>query len=344
VPATTGASEYLLDQSIRHGIAVERFRAGEVRRILAFLNDDVIPDLLERLEGRMNRIASRGFDPQPFRTKKLRDMLSDLDEIVRRGRTELGKRLIRDMAGFASSESTWQIGRLREALELTGARPMDIGVPDAQTLRSIVTSRPFQGRFLRDELTEWGARTRSAVRQQIQIGMAAGESVSDIVRRVRGTSARRFEDGAVHISRRDAERIVRTAVTHVSTHARQAAMEANPGLVDRVQWISILDSRTSEICASLHGRTFPLRSGPRPPAHPGGCRSHISPVLVGDGPSDVGTFEAWWSWQSVDTQDEIFGPGKARLLRAGRITVKQLIDQRLRPLTLAQLVDLSSPS
>jgi SPP1 gp7 family putative phage head morphogenesis protein len=185
-----------------------------------------------------------------------------------------------------------------------------------------------------------------------------------MVRRLRGTKAAGFTDGVLQVARHDAERIVRTAVNHVSAHARQAVFESNQNMIKGVQWVSTLDSRTSQICASLDGQVYGVRSGLRPPAHPN-CRSTVVPVLKNfkelgiPGLKNIGTgqrhareilsgrvpetltFGQWWKRLPLGKQNEIFGPGKARLLRSGKISFSQLIDQNARPLSLSQLTKLA---
>jgi len=342
-------------------MVLERFKEGQIRQIVGLLNRDVIPDLLERLEGRLNRIASRGFDAGVQTTRRFRDMIAAVDVVIESGRRLLAVELREDLFGLARREAQWQSNRLAQAF--SGFLPPDFSfdVPSPALLRSIVTSRPMRGRFLRDEWRDWDRRTRVRVRRAINVGLAEGDSVAEIVRRLRGTRAQNFADGVLQASRHDAARIVRTAVNHVSSHARQATFAENDDVVDRVQWVSTLDLRTSEICAALDGRTFALRSGPRPPAHHQ-CRSTIVPVVkpfselgipglrdierngsrharevfTGRVPERV-TFPEWWRGLSKAKQNEVFGPGKAALLREGRISFRQLIDQRLRPLTLEQL-------
>jgi hypothetical protein len=49
------------------------------------------------------------------------------------------------------------------------------------------------------------------------------------------------------------------------------------------------------------------------------------------------TFDEWLSSKSKAFQDELLGPGRADLWRAGKITLSELLDQNGRPLPLAVL-------
>jgi SPP1 gp7 family putative phage head morphogenesis protein len=71
---------------------------------------------------------------------------------------------------------------------------------------------------------------------------------------------------------------VRTLAAHVSSQVTDAIAARNPRDVLGVRWVSVLDSRASDICQGLAGQVFPAHDGPRPPAH-FNCRSTVVPVF-----------------------------------------------------------------
>ena len=196
--------------------------------------------------------------------------------------------------------------------------------------------------------------TKQQVKRQINMGMLQGESTDQIVRRIRGTRGARYADGVLQVPRRHAQSIVRTFVQHTTSHARQATFEANEEFIRYVRWVSTLDSRTSQICASLDGQVYDVQSGERPPAH-FNCRSTIVPVLKGwrslglkaPEPSTRASMSGqvpqklkygdWLLKQPIALQNQILGPGKAALLRRGTVPIKRFTDANLRPLTLKEL-------
>jgi hypothetical protein len=56
-----------------------------------------------------------------------------------------------------------------------------------------------------------------------------------------------------------------------------------------------------------------------------------------DGPVDKQSYIQWLSKQSKARQLEVLGPGKYKLWKEGKISLKDMIDQRNRPLTVAEL-------
>src|SRR3546814_20055097 len=60
-----------------------------------------------------------------------------------------------------------------------------------------------------------------------------------------------FKDGVIGgLNRRAAEALVRTAISHTATTARQAYISENTSVVKSIAWRSTLDGKTTLICRS----------------------------------------------------------------------------------------------
>ena len=128
------------------------------------------------------------------------------------------------------------------------------------------------------------------------------------------------------------------------------------------RWVSILDSKTSQICRSLDGQVFSFGRGPIPPAHPN-CRSSIvaeirgkwrkrddkgrfakddrvRPSPSGDVPATM-TYYEWLKQQPEEFQDDALGVTRAELFRKGGISAERFaalnLDRNFEPLTLAEM-------
>jgi len=360
VPPPLTANEDLLDRAILRAVFLERLKASDVRKLMVLLNDQVFPDLLERIRKVLERVASRGPDVGLHSQKQLQDLAASIRDIIQAGTGDAYAALKDSLGDIALSESNWQIAALSQASDAP-ALGLDFTAPAPSVLRSIVTSRPFQGALLRDWFKGLTRSTQDKVKAAINIGLVEGQSVDEIVARLRGTRAAKFADGVLQGTRRDVESVVRTAINHVSTQARQETLSANADLLRGVQWRSTLDLRTTEICISLDGEEFPIDEGPRPPAH-WNCRSKVVPVLKswqelgidrqqasastrasmdGQVPSDL-TYGDWLKRQSAARQDQVLGKGKAQLFRDGEISVDQFVDDRGHVLTLQELEALTN--
>lgn len=135
-----------------------------------------------------------------------------------------------------------------------------------------VLDRPWSGANYSARL--WGNTERLAqvVKQDITTSLIQGVNLKTMTKRV----SERL-DGA---KRNDVERLLRTEVNYVMN---QATLDGyKDAKVEKYEFDATLDSRTSQICASLNGDTFELDKAAvgvnYPPMHPR-CRSTTSPVI-----------------------------------------------------------------
>lgn len=339
------ANERLRSRVVAHSLYIERYKRAVYTRLQRFL-DRVEQDIVRQLQRR-----SVSGD---FTARRLELLLAAVADANSAGFQKFRDALRREVRALAKYEVEFQA----ELMQSVSGVVADLGVvaPTAATVYTAVFSRPFAGRLLRQWASGLERATLVKVQEAVRIGVAEGETVDQIVRRVRGTRALRYRDGAMEISRRNAQAVVRTAINHTVTRAREELYQANADLVKGVQWVSTLDTRTTEICMARDGKVFPLDSGPRPPAH-FGCRSTTVPVLKswkelginlkesrpGTRASMNGqvagtmTYGEWLRAQPRAVQEEALGREKARLFREGGLSVDRFVDRTGRPYTLEEL-------
>jgi SPP1 gp7 family putative phage head morphogenesis protein len=225
-------------------------------------------------------------------------------------------------------------------------------------IREMIREAPIHGRFVKDWLADLAPATAARVNQQIMIGATMGEGIDQIVRRIAGTRANQYTDGILQRSRRDIEATVRTAVAGVSNNVRQLTYEGNTRVIKAVLFVATLDLRTCEICGGFDGNQYEIDEGPRPPIHPV-CRCTTAPVLKswrelgldlkeapagtrasmdGQVPASV-DFPTWLGRRSAAEQDQVLGPARGTLYRAGEVKFRDFVDaeDKTRLLTLAEL-------
>jgi SPP1 gp7 family putative phage head morphogenesis protein len=279
------ANQALFDAALRHQVAVRRYSATLLKRMVRLL-EEADRDLVEHLRTKLARAvgATDG-------TARLEVLITE----VRAMREAIGANLEAlargELTDFASLEADW------EQAIITSAVPVELvlAAPALDTLRAVVESKPFQGRFLKDWFSSQRRGDQERLEQALRLGMANGETLDDIVRRVVGTRANKYADGILAINRRNAEAVVRTAVTHVSTAARGAVWAANEDIIWALRWTATLDGRTSPVCQSRDGDLAMVGDNripagaqalspkdARPPAHVN-CRSTMVAVLSPDG-------------------------------------------------------------
>ena len=337
----------LADSLTRGAVFIERLKAGEVKKFDPFLRE------IDRLI--RERLARE--DLTTFNRSRLEALLREIDGLIAGVQVRYTRLLELDLHQFAEYQSEFAATALNKA---TPASVM-VTTPTPELLLAAIKARPLQvtgaagGKLLEPFIADWSKADREAVTGAIRLGVAQGQTTQEVVTRIRGTRAAQYEDGLLAVSKRHAEAVVRTAVQHVGDVARNETYGANADIVKGEQWISTLDSRTTEICMSLDGTQWPLGEGPRPPAHIN-CRSVRAPVLAKEfefltkdeirasvnGPVDAGlTFFDWLKQQPASFQDEALGPRRGQLFRDGGLSAERFsqlqLGRNFEPMTLAEM-------
>lgn len=354
------ANDQLVIAAVRRAALLERTKNLYTRELVGFLNDELFPDLVARLQSRLERIRLRGFDSGVATTQRYQDMVDSLARMIVEEVDKAQGVLRTHLEDLAVDESAQLVKSLAAAAPVA----LDFVGPNVQMLRAIASEHPLRGKTLGEWFEKLGADLQSRLTQQVSIGLAQSETIPQIVQRIRGTDAANFEDGVLQVSRREAEAIARTAATDVATQARSITAAENDDIVKGEQWVATLDTRTCPICGALDGQMFAVGEGPMPAAHPN-CRCTRVPVLkswkelgisLSEAPpgtrasmngqvSEKLTFADWIEQEPAAIQDEILGPARAKLLRAGELSLGDFVDERRgRILTLQQIAALQHPN
>lgn len=258
------------DANVRHQIGLLRVAGGLRNRLHKLLNDTEadlrhsIADILRRYTGTQ----------RPADLARKQKLLREVEAIRNTAWEESRGILLAEVQALAIAEPRFMDALLRTVLPVQ----IETTLPPAQQLRAIVTSRPFEGRILRDWADNIATTDVARIQSQIQIGLTQGEDLPTITRRVVGTVRLRGTEGVTELARRDAETVVRTAVNHTANQARAEFFRQNADIVDEELFIATLDSRTTPVCRSYDGDRFPLGEGPMPPLHMR-CRSLRTAIL-----------------------------------------------------------------
>jgi len=311
-----------------------------MRRTLKSGHDAAVRELQHRLD----RLPRGGQVPEPLSLRRVRQMIAETDALAEASLVRGRDRLITELLALGASESQFAVA----AIETLFPVAYEFNTVPPQLVRSIVESRPMQGELLNDWFNGLSRARQRGISRVVSDGLVNGRSVQGIAREARTV---------LGTTQRHAETIVRTSVNHVSSHARDEAYKANDDIVQGVQYVAMLDARTTDICMSLDGQVFKVNEGPRPPMHHQ-CRSTTVPILKPwndipgvdasrmpertrrtlDGSIPASTsYNDWLKTQPVSVQNEALGPGRAELFRAGKISTQDLVDRNYRPLTLEQL-------
>lgn len=270
------SNERLRQGIVGHQIGLIRVSSALRQRTLAHLKRTEA-SLRRQIADRAMTLASDDQTPVTL-TPAVQRRLQRLEKAVRDARNPAFKAILGEMrselTAIAINEPKFMTALIRQV------EPVDLPLkqPDAGELKKIVTSRPFQGKLLREWARDIEADERRRIMNEIRIGLTQGRTSREITSRIVGTGALRGTDGVTNLTRGNLQTLVRTAIAHIGNAARREFAEANKRLFKVEQWVAVLDSRTSQICLSLNGRMFPIGKGIFPPAH-FNCRSIRAPYL-----------------------------------------------------------------
>lgn len=281
IGAITGANDGVASGIIGHAVNLERLKADEAR---------IVFGMLRKLEAKLIDDLNKA-DPTVVggktRTRRLQLLLANVQKTVKANYALIAKSHTETLTSVAGMEKTATANAIGQGV----ANNPKVGVaimqtlPPTTTLANLVNNTLIMGAPQKS----WWARQAGDLTQrfqdQMREGILAGEGVADLTRRVRGTKAQGFKDGIMHIKRYQAEALVRTSVQAVSNAARSETIMANADILDGLQWLATLDSRTSDICRARSGLVWTVDGTPvghnkkysPPPAH-WNCRSVVVPI------------------------------------------------------------------
>lgn len=330
--------EYL-DAAVRHQVEVRRTSNGEVLLLLA-LFELADRDLAKRIRSFFGSMAGQ---PHSISTKKIQSWFESLKKNRSETLSEFAAKLKSDLKQLAKIEAAAEQGILET---ITGK---ELARVTNKMLRDLL-NKPFgTGSTLNQMLRALNASDQARLIEALQMGISQGMTTDQLMAYIVGTKANRFSDGVLATTRRQAETVVRTAMTHTTNAAREQFWLLNQELFSGLKWVSVLDSRTTALCRSRDGRYAPLGLQPlppgvplleppsaRPPAHPN-CRSTMIAVLANQPlPKDV-TYGEWLKRQPATFQDKVLGKTKGKLFREGGMSVDQFVDRAGNELTLDEL-------
>ncbi|WP_417585335.1 minor capsid protein [Pelagibacterium sp.] len=345
------ANERLADAAVGHAIDLTRYSNGVVRRMIALLNR-ADTELFAQLVDALERLP-----PQSFTVQRLDALLVSVERLNASAYAAVGADLDTELVALAGYEAGYQHKLLASVLPPAVVESLTLSAVSASQVHAAAMARPFQGKLLSEALKDIEATRATRIRDAIRMGFLEGETIDQMVRRLRGTRALNYADGLLEVDRRGVEALVRTAVNHTANYSRQALFEANADLVKEWQFLATLDGRTTITCASLSGKTYAVGAGPQPPRH-WNCRSTSVPVLAsawealglrkseidpgtqasmdGQVAADV-SYSQWLRGKPAAFQDDVLGAERGKLFRDGKVSIDRFTDNKGRVYSLDEL-------
>ncbi len=323
-------NDHIRNETIQRSIDLERFKDNAVKRMLPILRE-IEADILVV-------ISKEGLTE--YKENRLADMLSQVRAITKAVYAKLGNVLDKDLEELTRLEIKFRTELLNGSVGVSWAASPAVGA-----VYAAANARPFQGKLLREYYRDLPAAVAEVVSRQIKLGYTEGETINQIVNRVKRTTRGKANKWGVTL--------IRTAVQHYASFASRETSISNADALKGRQWVSTLDTATSAICRQRDGKIYSINSKVEPPAH-FNCRSTMVDVLKhwsrqkfnvpqemrssidGQVPSNV-TYPKWFKAQGVARQNEVLGVKKAQLYRNGGLELDKFATRTGNDLPLSVL-------
>lgn len=343
----------LADVVTRQQVLLERLKAGEVKKIKPFL---------QRIDKEL-RDQLTAADITSYHRNRVERLLKAVDAMLADVFGEYQAQVMNDLDALAghSAKAEW------ETLKgLKSKLPFEAVLPPIEQVVAAIRTNPLSvrgadaGKLLEPFISDWTKAERSKITGAIRQGYFEGKTTAQIIQIVRGTRAAQYKDGLLEMTYRHAEAVIHTAIQHVASTARMETLKANSDITEKYEWISTLDSRTTQQCKSLDGQTFEYGKGPMSPIHLR-CRSSYAPVLndefswLSEGATRaskdgyVSQDESYYDWlkkQPEDFQKVALGKSRAKLFRDGGLSPDEFaqlnMGRNFKPLTLNEMREIDS--
>ena len=243
----------LEDGVYNHAIQINRFEEGVKRRALGFLKE---------MSDDINQLLTDS--PTQMQAVRLNALLSQVDNLIADAHNEAKVDMREQLLDFAGIEEEATTKIMNEAIETDVFSPK----MTERQLRAVVDDELVRGALSSDWWDRLSDNTKNKVTKGIQLGIAEGESMSQIKTRLLGKTTGEFETyevggktkrrmkrvgGWLQLSNREAEAVIRTSVHGVASSVRDQTYLANLDVIDAVESVATLDGRTTPLCASYDG-------------------------------------------------------------------------------------------
>lgn len=334
----------LISNFISHQVWLQRNASHEVNELAPFIQQ-------MRHEVRA-QVLQFGDDSRT--RQNLEKMLRDLDNILSGITDGWESKLTEDLQELAGYETDWTVRTLSDNVSTEFVTPSPEQVWSAIKFNPLaLDNKPVEVMNL---ISGWSTTEINRLVMGVKSGFVQGKTTRQIVKEVVGAG------GLADVSQRNAATVVRTALNHVSTTSREQVYAKNSDIVEKYEWVSTLDSRTSTICRSRDGQKWEIGKGPLPPAHPN-CRSATAPVISSEfdfldagakraargaeGGTQVDASTTYYDFlkqQPAWFVNEALGPTRGAIFRNSGLSPEEFrvvsVDAFGRPLTLKEMAAL----
>lgn len=360
-------ADQIADDMRRHMLDILKVSRGSRNKVFSILKD-LETEMVKRLAEEEVGDGESGLSN--FQRERFGNLLSWSRDKIQETYAEINDLQADDMTEIADVEAKFAGASINKAVGVTLVTNQ---LSDEQ-VSSIASEVLIQGAPSKDWWDKQAKSVEGNFADEMRKGMMQGETLSQMVGRVRGVQGLSGVTapgaGVMTRARKNAEALVRTSALTVAANARREIYAANSDVIKGIQQLSTFDDRTTVICVAYSGAAWDLDLQPignAPPYNGGvprhwGCRSVEIPILrsyaeilndpdLPDPPEgkrasmdgEVAADKTFDEWLRDKEEEEpgfarnLLGAGKSELWKAGKITLQDLVGPNGEEMTLAQL-------
>ena len=329
-------SDEIQDVITRHQVYLLRYSAGREKEAAQYIDE-----ITRRITDELMNDELTDMDIQ-----RLNRFMDEIVEFQQNLMGQLEEKILDDVDDLANQETDWATAMLSNFLG-----ELDTPSRIETQLAVFAGILPVAGLTIRSLVSRFRQKKIAQTVQSIRDGITLRENNQQIIGRMQTINP---------LHKKQAGVLIKTITNYTSVQARDVAMRLNPVFFDGYEWVSVLDSRTSLICASRDGTVYPFTNdpvlSPKPPAH-FSCRSTITPKLKpqfesrqtkqprrtaegAKGKTKVNAqtnYQSWLTRQPAAFQDEVLGKTRGLLFRRGKLPISKFVDESGKTLTLNEL-------
>jgi hypothetical protein len=296
------------NRQISHQIDFERYKTGEVRKLMSVLNS-ANSQISEKIQ------KSSGI----YTKKRLKEVEKEIKKIADSARADIEDGF--DIKGIVEEEIEAQKKIISKLVNSDFKTPILKNVTEAAAFRPVVNAT------FSSYLDSIDSRLYSIWDSAVRTGYLTGQTSKQIVKTVIGTAG----TGIVSTLRKSLEANTRTILQSFADVARRESFRENEELFSGYKILATLDLRTCLVCASFEDKKYKtLNNVPMLPIHTN-CRCVIIPIIRGysdvqyegeraaiDGTENGNvTYEEWFDKQSDERKLDILGRTRYDMYKNG---------------------------
>lgn len=231
-------SDKTADEQLKHQIELDRLKSN--------LNASMTAIMLE-LEGeviaKLARLDPTGTKSLRYRSSRTTRLLSSVDGMIGVHFGSMEKAMKEKLWSIAENESKLTIKTLNK---LIGVELLEQLLSRSE-INTIVDETLFEGATNAEWWNNQKTRFKRKFSQTMRIGVGLGETTEALTTRVRSN----FPRSLIGNTRKETSALIRTSVQAISNASRLRSFQANDDVIKAIQWISTLDTHTTDICIGL---------------------------------------------------------------------------------------------